>query len=169
MPPALEPLAVPAPIAADEDDTGPAALAMAAAALDGTEAEAVVDRVEPTRSSVELAREALGLGYHVHLYTPDPDAVTERAREAGLLVHARAGPADVARALAARCPAIVSSPDDGPPFLLVLREDEDELVVDDPSVDERPLTWTWDRLEELLDVEPSPRAIVLAPRTRMDR
>lgn len=169
VPPALEPLAVPAPITADEDETGPAALAMAAAALDGTEPEAVVDRVEPTRSSVELAREALGLGYHVRLCTPDPDAVTDRAREAGLLVHPRAGAADVARALDARNPVIVSGPDDGPPFLLVLREDEDELVVDDPSVDERPLTWTWDRLEELLVTDPAPRVIELAPRTRMDR
>lgn len=169
MQPALEPLAVPAPIAADEADTGPATLAMAAAALDGTEAEAVLDRIEPTRSSLALASAALGLGYHVHLYTPEPDAVGERARQAGLLVHARADTADVAKALAARYPVIVSSPDDGPPFLLVLREDEGELVVDDPSVDERPLTWTWDRLEELLDADPAPRVLALAPRTRADR
>jgi hypothetical protein len=166
--PALEDLAVPAPIGADEADTGPATLAMAAAALDGAEAAALVDRIDPTRSAAELAHRALSLGYHAYLYTPDADEVPTEARQAGLQVRPAAQPADVARALASRHAVVVSAPDDGPPFLLVLREAGGEIVVDDPSVEERTLTWTWGRLAQLLDAEPPPRVLVLAARTRED-
>lgn len=160
---------MPAPIGADEEDTGPATLAMAAAALDGTEAARLVDRIDPTQATLALAHRALGLGYHVHLYTPQADEITEEARQAGLQVHERARRADVRAALAARHPAIVSAPGDGPPFLLVLREDGGELVVDDPSVEARTLAWSWERLTELLQADPAPCVLELAPRTRADR
>jgi len=167
--PALEHLSVPAPIAAEGQDTGPAALAMAAAALGDVEAAEIVDRIEPTRSSVSLALAGLRLGYHVRLATPGPGEVPAKPRAAGLVVVEPATSEDVHAALAARHPVIVSGPGDGPPFLLVLREDEDELVVDDPSVDERPLTWSWDRLAELLDADPAPCVLDIGPRTRADR
>jgi hypothetical protein len=169
VPHALEDLSVPSPIEADEEATGPAALAMAAAALDDADAEALAERVEPATSSLELAEVALGIGYHVRLFTPDPDAVPERARQAGLQVASRASQADVGTALASRHALVVSGPGDGPPFLLVLREDEEGLVVDDPNLEDRPLTWTWDRLGELLATDPAPRLLELAPRTRADR
>lgn len=170
MKPALEDLAVPAPIAAEEDETGPAALAMAAAALDeDVDAAQLAERLDPTSSAIELAHRALALGYHVSYHTPVPDEVPETTADAGLLVRDEANPGDVETALAARHPAIVSGPGDGVPFLLVLRRDGDALVVDDPSVEERPLTWSLDRLADLLAADPPPRALELAPRTRADR
>lgn len=168
MQPALEDLTVPSPIGAAEEETGSATLAMAAAALDGLEAASVVDRIEATRVTAELAHRALAMGYHARLFTPDPDEVPERTRAAGLVVDGDAEAGDVRTALDARHPLIVSAPGDGPPFLLVLREDEDELVVDDPSLEARTLTWTWDELAELLDAEPAPRLLEIAPRTRVD-
>lgn len=169
--PALEELAVPNPIGAEEADTGAASLAMAAAALDEADAARIAERLEPSSSAVELAEQALTLGYHAHLYTPEPepDEVSTRARQAGLLVHGRAEAEDVETALASRHPVVVSAPGDGPPFLLVIREDGDELLVDDPSVEERPLTWSWERFAELLEADPAPRVLELGARSRADR
>jgi hypothetical protein len=166
--PALANLTVPSPIGAAEEETGPATLAMAAATLDGREAAQLVERIEATRTAAALAHRALGLGYHVHLHTPEPDEVPDEARSAGLQVHEAADTVTVETALAARRPVIVSGPGDGPPFLLVLRQDDDELVVDDPSVEERTLAWTWDRLAELLETEPAPRLIEVGARIRAD-
>lgn len=169
VPPALEDLAVPSPIGADEEDTGPATLAMAAAALDGADADSIVDRIGDLASTLKLARAALGLGYHAHLYTPEPAHVPPEAEQAGLLVHPRADGQAVRTALASRHAVIVSAPGDGPPFLLVIREDGDELIVDDPSVEERPLAWTWERFAELLEADPAPRVLELGARSRADR
>lgn len=166
---ALDDLAVPAPIGAQEDETGPAVLAMAAAALEETEATRVLERLQPTRQSIELAAWALRFGYHVHFYTPEADDVDEQHHHAGLVVHGPATRADVQTALDSRHAIIVSSLGDGPPFLLVPRSEEDGLVVYDPSVDEHPLTWSWQRLDELLEAQPGPRVLELAPRTRVDR
>lgn len=161
---------MPAPLTAPEAQTGPAALAMAAAALDGADAEGLVDQIDAGDSALDLARWALSFGYHVHLYTSrSTDEVGEELLEAGLVVNDALGPAEVRAALDARHPLIVSSPGDGPPFLLVLREDEDGLVVDDPSVEDRPVRWEMDRLADLLGANPRPLVLELAARNRADR
>lgn len=170
MPAALEDLSIPAPIETDEQTTGPAALAMAAAALDDVDASQLVDRIQPATESPKLARWALGFGYHVYLFTPKPsEAIDDTLLEAGLEVHGEARRSHVQTALEARHPLIVSAPGDGPPFLLVIREEEDALVVDDPSVEDAPLTWSWEELVDLLAAEPAPSVLELAPRSRAER
>lgn len=167
--PALDDLSVPAPIHVDQDRTGPAALAMAAAALDGADASRLVDRIDVGPATTELARWALSYGYHVTLYTDEgPASVDDRAREAGLTVAERATLADVREALAARHALIASAPGDSSPFLLVLREDEEGLVVVDPSLDEGPVTWEADKLAEMLEADPAPCLLELAPRSRAE-
>lgn len=166
---ALEDLSIPAPIEADESSTGPAALAMAAAALDDVDAGELVDRIEPATTSGQLARWALGFGYHVYLSTPEePDAIEATLLDAGLQLRSEAQRRDVRTALEARHPLVLSAPGDGPPFLLVVREEEHGLVVDDPSLEDAPLTWSWDRLDDLLTAQPAPRVLELAPRSRAE-
>lgn len=160
---------MPAPITAEEPDTGPAALAMAVAALGDGDAGELVERIGPADEAPALASWALTYGYHVRLHTPDPADVEDELGQAGLVLEDPARPGDVRRALAARHPVIVSSPGDGPPFLLVLRFDGDELVVADPSAGEHPVRWSTDRLEELLAASPEPCVLELAPRNRADR
>lgn len=181
VPPALEPLTVPAHVEAPVEP-GRACLAMAIAALEpGGDPHARFDALPTTEGPDPgtLALGALRAGLHAVLHGPvDEAAPLEEALDAGLVHRREAGSIrHVLAALEAGHPAVVlvdrqalheASPR-GPHWVLATRAGDHEVTVHDPLLEEGPTTVETEALPDAMGVGRRRLVLELAPATRIDR